>query len=187
MASPVATMKPQSLYKDTDMRGYHAILTIDGIEGYSEYMDKGGIDVVAFNFTTRYPDANTGFKPTTAKEQMKGEGKQKAVVCEGLIVRKRIDKATPLLFQAMAKAQKIKSIGLHLYRDPPDGGEAEHYYTISMGDVYVSMCSINDLDLGDGDGKAAGQAFEDVRFTANSIEHNHIKAQKVSSVMLTGT
>lgn len=187
MAAVVSTMKPQSLYKDADMRGYHAILTIDGIEGYSEFMDKGGIDVVAFNFTTRYNDAHAGFRAPQGGQKPAAEGKQKAVMFDGLMIRKRIDKATPLLFQAMAKATKIKTVAIHLYRDPPEGGEAEHFYTITLGDVYVSLASITDLDFGEGEGKGAGQAFEDVRFIANSIEHNHVKAQKVASVLLTGT
>lgn len=169
---PVSTLSPPSFYGDVNMRGFNTVLTIDGIEGFSQFCEKG-IDVVSFTFIIG----------TDASGSSKGGGiGSSRVVFEGVTIRKSIDKATPLIFKAVAERQKIANAGLFLFRDAPDGGKtSEHFFTISLGDVYVAKQRLVDPEGNDG----GGVPFEEVTLAANSIEHNHVKAKKVASIMLT--
>lgn len=169
---PVSTISPPSFFGDVNMRGYNTVLTIDGIEGFSQFCDKA-IDVVSFNLT--FGTAGAG--------QTKGGGLGSSrVAFDGVIIRKSIDKATPLLFKALAERSQIANAGIHLFRDPPGGGKtSEHFFTISLGDVFVSRQVLIDPEGTD----AGGVPFEEVTLIANSIEFNHIKAKKVAGIMLT--
>lgn len=164
---PVATIKAPSFHADVNMRGYNSVLTIDGIDGFSQYCDKG-IDVISFNFTIGMTAA--------------GGSASSRINFDGLLIKKAIDKATPMLFKALAERQQIANAAIHIYRDPTAGGKtSEHFFTISLGDVYVTRQIILDPEGKD----SSGVPYEEVTITANSIEYNHIKANKVANIMLT--
>ncbi len=169
---PVSTQNPPGFHSDVNMRGFNTLLLIDGIEGFSQFCDKA-MDVIAFKITIG----------TDASGSSKGGGLGSSrVVFDGVRIRKAIDKATPLLFKAVAERQKIATAGLFLYRDPPDGGKtSEHFFTLSLGDVYVAKQELVDPEGNEG----GGAPYEEFILSANSIEHNHIKAKKVASIMLT--
>jgi type VI secretion system Hcp family effector len=169
---PVSTVSPPSFYGDVNMRGFNTVLTIDGIEGFSQFCEKG-IDVVSFNLT---------FGTENAGQSKSGGLASSRVAFDGVIIRKSIDKASPLLFKALAERQRIANAGIHLFRDPPDGGKtSEHFFTISLGDVFVSRQVLVDPEGSEG----GGVPYEEVTLSANSIEFNHIKAKKVAGIMLT--
>lgn len=172
MASVVSTIDPPKFHSDVNMRGYNSIMTIDGMDGFSQFCEKG-IDIVSFSFDIG-ADSDGGSKG--------GGMASSRVSFRGVTVRKGIDRATPLIFKAVAERQMIKNIGIFLFRDPTKGGKtAEHFFTVSMGDVYVTK-----QILADPEGKEAGGVpFEEVTFSANSIEQNHVLAKKVASIMLT--
>jgi type VI secretion system Hcp family effector len=172
MPAPVSTVGKPKQHADVHMRGHNALLTIDSIEGFSQFAEKA-IDIIHFEFSIGTEQASTS----------KGGGHGSARVnFDGAKVRKHIDKATPLLFKALAEHSKIKDVGIHLYRDTKDGGkDAEHYMTISLGDVYVTRQIFIDPEGAD----AGGIPYEEVTFSANSVEINHIIAKKVAGILLT--
>jgi type VI secretion system Hcp family effector len=170
--SLISTVGKPTHFADVHMRGYNSVLIIDGIEGFSQYAEKA-IDIVQFEWAIG----------TESTQQTKGHSAGTSrVAFDGVKVRKAIDKATPLLFKSVAEHSLIKHVAIFLYRDPSAGGkEAEHYMTISLGDVYVTRQVLVDPEGGD----AGGTPYEDVTFTANSIEVNHVLAKKVASILLT--
>jgi type VI secretion system secreted protein Hcp len=57
-----------------------------------------------------------------------------------LRILKRLDKATPLLFKALALNQGLPKLELRWYRPDPAGtGEIVHYYTITIENATVSQ------------------------------------------------
>lgn len=172
MPSPVSTVAPPTFFGDVNMRGHNAVLTIDGIEGFSQFCEKG-IDIISFNLTFG----------TESGGQTKGGGLGSSRVSfDGLVIRKSIDKASPLIFKALAERQRIKDAGVHLFRDPPGGGKtSEHFFTVSLGDVYIARQVLIDPE----GNESGGIPYEEVTLSANSIEYNHIKAKKVAGIMLT--
>jgi type VI secretion system Hcp family effector len=168
----VSTVAKPSHFADVHMRGHNSLLSIDGIEGFSQFAEKA-IDIVYFEFTigTENTALTKGASAGTSR-----------VAFDGVKVRKAIDKATPILFKSLCEHSKIAHVGVHLYRDHSEGGkDAEHYMTISLGDVYVSRQVMIDPE-----GNAAGGIpYEEVTFSANSVEINHVLAKKVASILLT--
>ncbi len=169
---PVSTVPVPAFHSDVNMRGFNTVLLIDGVEGFSQFCDKG-IDVTSFVFDIATESAGSN----------KGGGSSSSrVTFNGLTIRKGIDKSTPLIFKAIAERQKIASVGLFIFRDPSEGGKtSEHYFTVSLGDVYIASQKLIDPPGQGGD----GVPYEEVVLVANSIEHNHIKAKKVANIMLT--
>ena len=169
---PVSTVNPPAFYGDVNMRGHNAVLLLDGIEGFSQYCEKG-IDIISFSF---------GIGSEQGSSNKGGGAGSSRVSFEGVVIRKSIDKATPLLFKAVADRSPIANVGIFLYRDAPEGGKnSEHFFTISLGDVYVAHQKLVDPE----GNEAGGIPYEEVTLIANSIEHNHIKAKKVANIMLT--
>jgi type VI secretion system Hcp family effector len=173
MASkPVSTLNPPAFYGDVNMRGYNSILTIDGMDGFSQFCEKG-IDIISFDF---------GITAGEAESSKAGGVGSSRVAFKGVRIRKGIDRATPLLFKAVAERQQIANAGIFLFRDPQGGGKtSEHFYTISLGEVFVSLQHLIDPE----GSEAGGIPYEEVTLTANSIEFNHVKAKKVASILLT--
>lgn len=55
-----------------------------------------------------------------------------------MLIRKRIDKSTPLLMKAMLEHQKVDG-DFKFYRPSPKGdGTTEQFYTVSIGDARIS-------------------------------------------------
>ncbi|WP_086480189.1 type VI secretion system tube protein TssD [Oceanospirillum sanctuarii] len=92
---------------------------------------------------------------------------------EYLEIRKLIDKSSPLLFQCIAEPKAL-TCTLNFFRPADTGsdGQPVHYYTIELEGakiVSIRTCSPNMLDP-ENDGFPA---FEEVRFTYNSITWSH--------------
>lgn len=174
MASTVvSTLSPPPFAKGVNMRGYNAVLTLKDIEGFSQYCDKGAIDLVSFSFDIG----------SDSEGASKGGGLSSSRVSfRGVTIRKSIDRATPLLFNMLAHRKQIENAGIFLFRDPAKGAEtAEHFFTISMGEVFVTKQILVDPEGPD----AGGVPYEEVTLSANSIEQNHVLAKKVASILLT--
>lgn len=170
----VSTVAAPTKFSDVQMRGHNTLLTIDGIEGFSEFAEKA-IDVVFFEFVIGLAGQ--------ADNRSGGHGTSR-VNFDGIKVRKAIDKATPLLFKALVETTHIKNIAIHLYRDPPEGGkDTEMYMTISMGDVRVIRQAL--IDPEGTNTTAGGKPYEEVTFGGNSVEVNHTIAKKVASFLAT--
>ena len=55
-----------------------------------------------------------------------------------LTLVKPIDRATPHLYEALAKNRKIDDVILKFYRKDPKTGAMTHYYTIQLVDAFVT-------------------------------------------------
>lgn len=65
---------------------------------------------------------------------------------EPMLIRKRVDKATPLLFKALAENQKVEGV-LKFYRPNPNGdGTTEQFFSISFKDGRVASHRIINPD-----------------------------------------
>jgi type VI secretion system secreted protein Hcp len=108
------------------------LLTLDGqtqgaieggvmAEGY-----EGSISVLGFSHSVISPrDAASGLP--TGKRQHRP-----------VVITKRIDKSTPLLFQALVNNENIPHLHLRFYRETPEGVR-EHFYTIELLNASISQ------------------------------------------------
>ena len=109
----------------------HLKLQIDGndIEGDDPHADyQGWIEVIAYRHTIVAPrDAASGL-PTGKRQHLP------------FTVTKPVDKATPMILQALVNNDSI-AVRLEFVRpDPniPTGGAEEHYYTIELIDAHIA-------------------------------------------------
>ena len=110
----------------------HLILKIEGndVEGESTIssMDREGtIECNSFEDSVESPrEARTGL--------MTGRRQYSPVV-----ISKRIDKSTPLLFKALAMNEKVDEAEFRFYRPSPGGsGAEEHFQTIKLEGAHIS-------------------------------------------------
>ncbi len=133
----------------------------DSIGAFAKTEHEDEIFVIAFDHKATIPtDRLSG--------QVMGNRKH-----EYLEIRKLIDKSSPLLFQCIAEPKAL-TCTLEFFRPADTGsdGQPVHYYTIELEGakiVSIRTCSPNMLDP-DNDGFPA---FEEVRFTYNSITWSH--------------
>jgi type VI secretion system secreted protein Hcp len=85
-----------------------------------------------------------------------------------LTVVKAIDKATPLLYQALVNNETLSSVELKFYRTPERGGAPEHYYTISLQNASISSLRNWKPNTRDLSADRAGD-LEEVSFTYQKI------------------
>lgn len=84
---------------------------------------------------------------------------------------KRVDKSTPLLFQAWAQAANQGEAIFRFYRADPNTGQEQHYYTITLQNpqiVAVSTSTPNTLDPVSGalpDLQVVSFVFESITYT----------------------
>ncbi|MCC6464569.1 MAG: type VI secretion system tube protein Hcp [Planctomycetes bacterium] len=105
------------------MAAMKVFMKIDGMPGSS--MDKNykdWCDVRGFSHEMKYP---------FDMRENKGRGEPVHGEC---MVTKEIDKATPKLYEALAKKKKIKEITIEFWRDHPGEGGSEKYFTIKLKD-----------------------------------------------------
>ena len=140
----------------------HLMLKIDGndIEGESTVanMDRENtIECLSFESEV-----------STARESATGMStgckQHKAVV-----IRKRIDKSTPLLLKALCENEKVDSAEFRFYRPSPSGdGTEEHFYT-----VLLEECSVGGVRQLSEDAIMAGESappmLEEVSFVFQDI------------------
>jgi type VI secretion system Hcp family effector len=149
------------------MRGHHTLLTIDKIDGFSKYSDKA-IDVVTFEYSIGHGEGTPGASHSSARLSF-----------DGVKVKKVVDKASPLIFQALTQSTTIATVGLFLYRDVKEGGkDAELWMTLTLEKVKVTSQKLVDPPEGEAGG---GVPYEEVVFMPLSFEISHNIAKKVSN------
>lgn len=101
-----------------------------GIVGDSDVATIGGVDV-----TTASPlwavdwavDASGGTS-----------GRVSELTIADLVVAKRIDRATPSLYQRVDSGTPLEAPKIVFFNTDPDSGETRHYFTLELGDARVS-------------------------------------------------
>lgn len=83
-----------------------------------------------------------------------------------LVIRKLIDRTSPLLFKALIQNERIDA-EFHFFRPNPAGGQNEHYYTVEIVEgriVHIEQVSESDTNMA---------AWEDIGFVFNRITWTH--------------
>lgn len=101
-----------------------------GIVGESDRATIGGVDV-----STASPlwavdwavDASSGPSGRTA-----------GLTIADLVVAKRLDRATPLLYQRVDSGEHLEAPRILFFNNNPDSGETQHYFTLELGDARVN-------------------------------------------------
>ncbi len=108
------------------MANMKVFMLIDGIEGSSRDADhEGWCDLRGFHHEMQYPF-----------DMREGEGRGEPQHGRCTII-KAIDKASPLLYEKLCKKQSLPNIKIEFWRDNPDGGGSECYFTIELLDCRV--------------------------------------------------
>lgn len=108
------------------MGSMKVFMKVEGIAGSS--MEKGRSDwsdVRGFDHALQYP---------FDMRDNRGRGEPEHGACT---VIKEIDKASPKLYEALAKKKKIDSVLLEFERDKPGEGSTEAYFRIELHDCRV--------------------------------------------------
>jgi type VI secretion system secreted protein Hcp len=153
-----------------NMVGYHTLMTVKDIAGYSKF-SKDAIDLKSFEFTVGHGlEAGKGEQLTSGR-----------LALSGVAAVKNVDKATPLLFQALTQNTNITEVGIFLYRNGADGKE-ENWMTLTLTNVVVANQKFVDPDKEKG-GEAL--ALEEINFQCEKFEISHNPAKKVASYQFT--
>ncbi|MEX0595898.1 MAG: type VI secretion system tube protein TssD [Candidatus Paceibacterota bacterium] len=115
-------------------------------------MTQGSTEIVSYSHGITSPrDAATG--QATGKRQH-----------EPIVIRKEIDRATPLLLKALVDNNKIDAVEIKLYRPNPSGdGTLQNYFSIELENVRVSSISKSQ------DPPEPSKPLEEVSFTYQKI------------------
>ncbi|NRA39844.1 MAG: type VI secretion system tube protein Hcp [Planctomycetes bacterium] len=141
------------------MRTY---MTIDGIEGESFTLKNvpGAIDVVAFQNNMGYPfDHSLGEKTGP-------------LVYNPLYVTKRVDQATPLIYQHLSTNRAVAEVKILFYRETDSGATKwEHYFTMTLTDVRIieQTTSLKQQD----ERSDTASLLEKVGFIARTVDFTH--------------
>jgi type VI secretion system secreted protein Hcp len=110
--------------------GVAAYIKFDGVDGEAQDRDhRGWSDLISFSQGQRVPtDASTG----------RATGR---VVFEGIVITKELDKASPKLAEAVARAQIFPTVVIHWARLVADG-TAQTYYSYELKNVRVTSYSV---------------------------------------------
>ena len=104
---------------------------IDGCPGSTlDSKHKDFCDVRGFEHELQYP---------FDMRENKGRGEP---VHGALTITTEVDKATPKLFEALAKKKKIKDVQLEFWRDKPGEGGSELYFKIKIEDCRVVVLKV---------------------------------------------
>jgi type VI secretion system secreted protein Hcp len=102
-------------------------------------------------------DASTG--QTTGRRQY-----------QPIVIRKRIDKSTPLLLKALCNNEVAEGTFKFFRPNPSGDGTTEHYYTVEIKQGRISGVNQYDGQANDmGAGGGAVPTMEEVQFTFNEI------------------
>ena len=108
------------------------------------------------------------FEHTMASKTESGGLPSGGMLTEGIQVRKRIDKASPLLQKAMATAETIEG-RFEFFRPNPDGGGTEeHFFTVQIDNARVSRIVRRSPDALEGY-QAGVPPYEEVTFLAGEV------------------
>ncbi len=86
-------------------------------------------------------------------------------------IRKRIDKASPLLAKALTQSEKCE--GEFDFFRPAQDGTDEIFFAIKIGGAFVSDVTLYMPDTLENPGKETREAYEEVTFTFDSITWEH--------------
>ncbi|MGE0432667.1 MAG: Hcp family type VI secretion system effector [Planctomycetota bacterium] len=108
------------------MPNMKVFMKIEGIAGSSRDADHADwCDLRGFSHEMSYPfDMREG----------EGRGEPQHGRCTAF---KQIDKATPLLYEKLAKKKQVPSVMIEFWRDNPAGGGSECYFKIELKDCRV--------------------------------------------------
>mgnify|MGYP001171008926 FL=1 len=108
------------------MASMKVFMKISDIPGSSTDKDhKDWCDVRGFEHEMKYPF-----------DMRENKGRGEPVHTEFQVL-KEIDKASPKLYEALAKKKKVKEIEVEFWRDNPKDGGSEKYFSIKLKDCRV--------------------------------------------------
>lgn len=141
----------------------YAQVTLNGtaIDGDVTSTEFGGVDVSSGHIEV----VEFSFGMSTPLDQAAGMARTGRRVYSPLVLRKRIDRATPLLYQALVQNQVVTG-GLKVFDTNPDDGTTQHRFTYAFGQARVS--AIEDVSPSVFDNVAV-PALERVTLTLNDI------------------
>jgi len=140
----------------------HLRLKIDGndVRGESTVSSMEREDTIECS-SFRY-EGTIGFKPGTFEMTAKRQNKP-------IVIRKRIDKSTPLLIKAVCRNEPVTNAQFRFFRPTPGGsGAEEHFYTVLLEDGYISGVRQVSEDAIVA-GQAAPPMMEEVTFVYGTI------------------
>jgi type VI secretion system secreted protein Hcp len=113
-------------------------MKVDGMPGSSLDVNHGDwSDVRGFGHEMEYP---------FDMRENRGKGEPVHGHCT---VIKEIDKASPKLYEALVKKKKVGSVDLEFWRDNPESGGSEKYFTIKLTDCRVVHAKPHTPESGD--------------------------------------
>ncbi len=132
------------------------MLKIDGKTVESDLGEDGAIPLLALRNSIISPRDSASGLPTGRRQY------------QPITIRKRIDKASPLLMKALTENQSIEA-QLHFYR-PASDGTMEMYYCIFLegGSIVDHQLALG-YSLGDTATHEVSQPFEEISFTYQKI------------------
>ncbi|MBV9156369.1 MAG: type VI secretion system tube protein Hcp [Acidobacteriaceae bacterium] len=134
-----------------------ANMTVPGIQGSCDIQGREGtirVQYVEHNVSRPY-DIDTG-QPTGRR------------VHSPFVIRKEVDKASPLLYRDLAEGKKYDSVELKWYRTAKDGNQ-EHYFTTKLTDALLVSIKALKKDTQDLSSKSY-KDMEDVSFVYRRID-----------------
>ena len=108
---------------------------IDGESTVSSHDRQDSIECFSFHSRTAFK-RNGNSISTLIRNIYKGRGRFKPW-SEPVIIRKRIDRSTPLLLKALYNSEPVNSAEFRFFRTTHGGGE-EHYYTVLLERAFIS-------------------------------------------------
>jgi len=166
------TATAPTLDSKVNMAGYHTLMIIKDISGYSKFT-KDAIDVKRFEW-------NVGHGKDSGKGEQTTSGR---LALSGVIVVKAVDKGTPSIFQALTQNTKIAEVGIFLYRNSNAAeGKEENWFTLTLTNATVADQKFIDPDKEKGE---EGAALEEVTFQCEKLEVSHNVGKKVASYQFT--
>lgn len=150
------------------MASMKVFMKIDGMPGSSQDKDHSDwCDVRGFEHAMEYP---------FDMRENKGRGEPVHGACS---VSKEIDKASPKIFEALAKKKKVKEVDIEFWRDNPTEGGSEKYFTIKLKDCRVVQAKPYMPTAGGAGAEDAMSHMEHVGFAYRQIEWTWLSGGQV--------
>lgn len=134
-------------------------LSSDSVGTLSNATHEDSIQIQEFELEVEIPTDPQSGQPTGRR------------VHKGLRVVKYIDKASPLLLQAIATGEQLTSVGIQFFRTAASGTQ-EHYYTITLTEASLVRCKPFFPNTLDPD-YASYAHLEELHFQYKGIEVTH--------------
>jgi type VI secretion system secreted protein Hcp len=136
-------------------------LTANGVEiegDSTQALTEGAIECVSF-LSSVTAAARSGTGMATGRRNH-----------EGISVRKRVDRATPLLARALCNNELIEATFKFFRPNPAGDGTTEHFFTVEIDKARLTAIQLVSPDgYSNQDAPPAIEPFEDVQFAYNEI------------------